>query len=871
MALNKIYNPGEVEEKWFKFWDDNDQFSSYPNDKKPYTIVIPPPNVTGILHMGHMLNNTIQDILIRKARLDGMNACWVPGTDHASIATEAKVVNMLKEKNIDKHSISRTEFLDHAWKWTHKHGGIILDQLKRIGCSCDWNRTKFTLDEDMSESVIDVFIKLYNDGFIYREKKMVNWDPEARTTLSNEEVNYKEVDSTLYHLKYPIKDSDDFLVIATTRPETIFGDTAIAVNSKDIRYKKLIGKNVIVPICNNIIPIISSELVDKEFGTGCLKVTPAHSETDFIIGEQNDLEIIDVFNPDGTLNSYGLHYEGMDRFVVRKKIVKELDEKKLLVETKNYKHNVAISERTSCVVEPKISTQWFVKMKDLSKPALKSVLNNEIKFHPKKYVNTYKYWMDNIRDWNISRQLYWGHRIPVYYLKNDSSKYVVAKNIEEAVVNFKNKEINITIDDIVQDNDVLDTWFSSWLWPISVFDGVRNPNNEEINYYYPTSTVVTGPDIIFFWIARMVVSGYMLKDQKPFENVYFTGIVRDNQRRKMSKQLGNSPDPIQLINKYGADSVRIGLLFSAPAGNDLLFDENLCVQGRNFSNKIWNAYRLIEGFNISDSHSISDHSEKALLWFENRLQFTLKEINSCFEKFRISDALMIIYKLVWDDFCSIFLEIVKPSSGEAISKKSAVSTKKYFSEILTILHPFMPFLTEELFSEINKTNRSISDEASWPKFKKTDINFINDFDHIIDVVSNIRKFKKTKNISFKEEFMIYHDNHIIDNGFASVVHKLTGCKIVYSSKSHDELTSVLVGKYRYYFDYKEEMSLENIKELEKSLEYHLGFKMIIEKKLSNDKFVNNAPENVIQNERKKLEDVVEKIRLIKETLKNHTN
>ena len=719
MSTEKTYSPKDVELKWLDKWKTNNNYSSNPNDKNPYTIVIPPPNVTGILHMGHMLNNTIQDILIRKARLDGLNACWIPGTDHASIATEAKVVNMLKEKNINKHEISRSEFIEYAWDWTNKHGGIIIDQLKRIGCSCDWNRTKFTLDDDLSESVIDMFIKLFNDGYVYRDKKIVNWDPEARTTLSNEEVIYIEKESKLYFLKYKIENSEEYISVATTRPETIFGDTAVAVNPKDKRYKKLKGKNLVVPIVNRVIPLVFDELVEKDFGTGCLKVTPAHSEKDFEIGLKHKLDIIDVFNDDATLNKNGLHYDGLDRFVVRKKILTELEEKNQLIETKKYKNKISISERTFCIVEPKLSTQWFLKMKSLSKPALDAVMNNDIKFYPKKYVNTYKHWMENVRDWNISRQLYWGHRIPVFYSDENKSKFVVAKSKDEAVAKFNEMGVNIDNTQIFQENDVLDTWFSSWLWPISVFDGVRNPKNHDISYYYPTSTIVTGPDIIFFWIARMVVSGLYLRNKKPFENVYFTGIVRDNKGKKMSKQLGNSPDPIELIEKYGADSVRIGLLFSAPAGNDLLFDESLCVQGRNFTNKIWNAFRLFESFKVSKKLKQNDRSHEAIKWFESKFNLKLNEIDLCFKNFKISESLMIIYKLVWDDFCSVFLEIVKPKYGEELSEESSIIIKSYFNKILVLINPFMPFLSEELFEKINN-KEIISENLKWPKSKNID-------------------------------------------------------------------------------------------------------------------------------------------------------
>ncbi len=865
MSTEKTYSPKDVELKWLDKWKTNNNYSSSPNDKSPYTIVIPPPNVTGILHMGHMLNNTIQDILIRKARLDGLNACWVPGTDHASIATEAKVVNMLKEKNINKHEISREEFIDHAWDWTNKHGGIIIEQLKRIGCSCDWDRTKFTLDDDLSESVIDMFIKLYNDGYVYRDKKIVNWDPEARTTLSNEEVIYVEKESKLYFLKYKIENSEEYIIVATTRPETIFGDTAVAINPKDNRYKKLKGKNLVVPIVNKVIPVVFDELVEKDFGTGCLKVTPAHSEKDFKIGLKHKLDIIDIFNDDATLNKNGLHYDGLDRFVVRKKILIELEENNQLIETKKYKNKVSISERTSCIVEPKLSTQWFLKMKSLSKPALDAVMNNDIKFYPKKYVNTYKHWMENVRDWNISRQLYWGHRIPVFYSDENKSKFVVAKSKNEAVAKFNEMGVNTEKTKIFQENDVLDTWFSSWLWPVSVFDGVRNPNNDDISYYYPTSTIVTGPDIIFFWIARMVVSGLYLRNNKPFENVYFTGIVRDNKGRKMSKQLGNSPDPIELIEKYGADSVRIGLLFSAPAGNDLLFDESLCAQGRNFTNKIWNAFRLFESFKVSDKLKQNDRTLEAIKWFESKFNLKLNEIDYCFKNFKISELLMIIYKLVWDDFCSVFLEIVKPKYGEELSEESSIVIKSYFNKILVLIHPFMPFLSEELFEKINNHD-IISENLKWPKPNDIDSTLLQNFDDLIQVVSKVRNFKKQNNLGFKDELSVFHQNKNINESLSSVFEKLTNCKLIYKDVETNVSSSIVIGKFKYGIDFNKENSDDDIIELNKDLEYNLGFKKILENKLSNEKFINNAPEKVIQNERDKLNDVLKKIDIIKETL-----
>jgi len=867
MITGKAYKSKDVEEKWLAKWKKNNRYSSQPSNKSPYTIVIPPPNVTGILHMGHMLNNTIQDILIRKARLDGLNACWVPGTDHASIATEAKVVKMLKEKNINKHEISRSEFIDHAWKWTNKHGGIIMDQLKRIGCSCDWTRTKFTLDDDLSESVIEMFIKLFKDGLIYRDKRIVNWDPEAKTTLSNEEVIYVEKDSKLFFLKYKIQDSDEYIIVATTRPETIFGDSAIAINPNDKRYKKLKGSKVIIPIVNRLIPIVFDEMVEKDFGTGCLKVTPAHSEKDFSIGIKHKLESIDIFNDDATLNKNGLHYSGLDRFLARKKIVAELDEKKLLLDTKKYKNKVSISERTLCVVEPKLSNQWFLKMDLLSKPALNAVINDEIKFYPKKYVNTYKHWMENIRDWNISRQLYWGHRIPVYYCNKNKSKFVVAKSRNEAVEEFKKIDSNIDTREIFQENDVLDTWFSSWLWPISVFDGVRKPKNNDVNYYYPTSTIVTGPDIIFFWIARMVISGLYLRNEKPFENVYFTGIVRDNKGKKMSKQLGNSPDPIELIEKYGADSVRIGLLFSAPAGNDLLFDESLCVQGRNFTNKLWNAFRLFETFKVSNEIDQKDSTIQAIKWFESKYNLKVNKINQCFKNFKISEALMIIYKLVWDDFCSIFLELVKPKFGNELSQESSLLIKSYFNKILVLIHPFMPFISEELFEKLNTKKEIISEYLIWPKSGSIDNSFLRDFDDLILVVSKVRNFKKQKNISFKDELSIFHQNKNINESLSSVFKKLTNCILIFSEDlDSKDLSTIVVGKYKYIVDFNQDSTEDDIIELRKALDYNLGFKDIIEKKLSNSKFIENAPDNIIQSERNKLDDVLKKIEIIKQTI-----
>ena len=870
MGIEKVYNARQVEAEWLERWGEKDLFKSVPDHRTPYTIVIPPPNVTGILHMGHMLNNTIQDILIRRARLRDFNVCWVPGTDHASIATEAKVVKMLRDQGITKSDISREKFLDHAWEWTNKHGGLILNQLKRIGCSCDWTRTKFTLDEDLSDSVIDTFIRLFDEGYLYRDKKIVNWDPEAKTTLSNEEVIYKEEETELYYLKYKIVGSNDYLSIATTRPETIFGDTAVAVNPNDKRYKKLKNKKLIVPIVNREIPIVFDDSVEIDFGTGCLKVTPAHSEKDFLIGKKHNLEIIDVFNDDASLNEHAMDFAGKDRFKVKKEIIEKLNDEGLISKIENYNHNIALSERTSCVVEPKLSLQWFVKIKELAKPALDAVLSGEVKFHPKKYINVYRNWMENIRDWNISRQLYWGHRIPVFYLKTDNSKFVVAKNIKEALKKFKSKFDNhdITIKDLIQDDDVLDTWFSSWLWPISVFDGVREPENEDINYYYPTSDIVTGPDILFFWIARMIMSGYYLRGKKPFNNVYFTGLVRDEKGRKMSKQLGNSPDPIELIENYGADGIRIGLLFSAPAGNDLLFDTKLCEQGKNFSNKIWNAFRLINGFETSNEKDQELHEIAAIKWFNEELNLKINAINNAFDKFKISEALMITYKLVWDDFCSTFLEIVKPKFGEKISQKTITEINSLFSKILSILHPFMPFISSEIQSKFIHKDQNLE----WPKSRNADNKIIGNFEHVNELITKVRNFKKTNSIGFKDSIKIYYQNKILDGQLKSVLEKLTNCELIQSKKNESStMNSILVGKHNYFIESDKKLSEADILKVKEDLDYNIGFKNILEKKLSNKKFVDNAPNQVIENEKKKLDDINSKISSLENKLNSLSN
>ena len=870
MGIEKVYNARQVEAEWLERWGEKDLFKSVPDHRTPYTIVIPPPNVTGILHMGHMLNNTIQDILIRRARLRDFNVCWVPGTDHASIATEAKVVKMLRDQGITKSDISREKFLDHAWEWTNKHGGLILNQLKRIGCSCDWTRTKFTLDEDLSDSVIDTFIRLFDEGYLYRDKKIVNWDPEAKTTLSNEEVIYKEEETELYYLKYKIVGSNDYLSIATTRPETIFGDTAVAVNPNDKRYKKLKNKKLIVPIVNREIPIVFDDSVEIDFGTGCLKVTPAHSEKDFLIGKKHNLEIIDVFNDDASLNEHAMDFAGKDRFKVKKEIIEKLNDEGLISKIENYNHNIALSERTSCVVEPKLSLQWFVKMKELAKPALDAVLSGEVKFHPKKYINVYRNWMENIRDWNISRQLYWGHRIPVFYLKKDNSKFVVAKNIKEALKKFKSKFDNhdVTIKDLIQDDDVLDTWFSSWLWPISVFDGVREPENEDINYYYPTSDIVTGPDILFFWIARMIMSGYYFRGKKPFNNVYFTGLVRDEKGRKMSKQLGNSPDPIELIENYGADGVRIGLLFSAPAGNDLLFDTKLCEQGKNFSNKIWNAFRLINGFEISNEKDQELHEIAAIKWFNEELNLKINAINNAFDKFKISEALMITYKLVWDDFCSTFLEIVKPKFGEKISQKTITEINSLFNKILSILHPFMPFISSEIQSKSIHKDQNLE----WPKSRNADNKIIGNFEHVNELITKVRNFKKTNSIGFKDSIKIYYQNKILDGQLKSILEKLTNCELIQSTENESsKMNSILVGKHNYFIESDKKLSEADILKVKEDLDYNIGFKNILEKKLSNKKFVDNAPNQVIENEKKKLDDINSKISSLENKLNSLSN
>ncbi|WP_130734424.1 valine--tRNA ligase [Flavobacterium sp. J27] len=874
MAIPAQFNPKDVEKKWYDYWMKNNYFHSTPDHRKPYTIVIPPPNVTGVLHMGHMLNNTIQDVLIRRARLKGFNACWVPGTDHASIATEAKVVAKLKSEGINKFDLTREEFLQHAYDWTDKYGGTILEQLKQLGCSCDWDRTKFTMDADMSASVIKSFVDLYNKGMIYRGYRMVNWDPEAKTTLSDEEVIYEERQGKLYHLRYPIEGSNEYVTIATTRPETILGDTAICIHPEDERYFHLKGKKAIVPICNRVIPIIFDEYVDMEFGTGCLKVTPAHDVNDKTLGEKHGLEIIDIFNEDATLNSFGLHYEGKDRFVVRTEIEKELETIGALVKVENHINNVGTSERTKAVIEPRLSDQWFLKMEELVKPAIKAVLeSDEIKLHPSRFNNTYAHWLNNIRDWNISRQLWWGQQIPAYYYGDGKEDFVVAENSDEALQLAQKKTGNtaLTKSDLRQDPDALDTWFSSWLWPISVFGGMLDPENEEFKYYYPTNDLVTGPDILFFWVARMIIAGYEYTGKKPFSNVYLTGLVRDNQGRKMSKSLGNSPEPLGLIEKFGADGVRVGLLLSASAGNDILFDEELCNQGKSFSNKIWNALRLIKGWEVANIAQ-PEASKVAVEWYEAKLQKTLLEIEDNFDKYRISDALMAIYKLVWDDFCNWFLEVIKPSYEQPIDRKTFDKSIEMLEANLKLLHPFMPFLTEEIWQYIaERTPEEALIIASWPEIKPFNEKLIADFDFATEVISGIRTIRKDKNISFKETIELkVVNNEKASTHFDSVIMKLGNLvDLVYVAEKVNGALSYRVKSNEYFIPVGGNIDIAaEILKIEEELKYTQGFLRSVQGKLSNDKFVNGAPEQVIANERKKEADALAKITTLEESLAN---
>jgi valyl-tRNA synthetase len=872
MTIPAQFDAKPIEEKWYRYWMENNYFHSKPDHRTPYTIVIPPPNVTGVLHMGHMLNNTIQDVLIRKARLKGFNACWVPGTDHASIATEAKVVAKLKAEGINKNDLSREEFLKHAWEWTDKYGGVILEQLKKLGASCDWERTKFTMDPDMSASVIRSFVDLYNKGLIYRGYRMVNWDPEAKTTLSDEEVIYEERQGKLYFINYRIEGSDDFLTVATTRPETILGDTAICVNPNDERYTHLKGKKAIIPISGRSIPIIEDEYVDMEFGTGCLKVTPAHDVNDKALGEKHNLEIIDIFNDDATLNSFGLHYQGKDRFVVREEISKELEAAGDLLKTEMHQNKIGTSERTKAVIEPRLSDQWFLKMEGLVKPAIKAVLETEdVKLYPKRFDNTYRHWLENIRDWNISRQLWWGQQIPAYYYGDGKEDFVVAETAEQALESARTKtnNPNLSASELTQDADALDTWFSSWLWPMAVFGGIMEPENADFKYYYPTTDLVTGPDILFFWVARMIIAGYEYTGEKPFSNVYLTGLVRDSQRRKMSKSLGNSPDPLDLIDEFGADGVRVGLLLSASAGNDIMFDKELCAQGKAFSHKIWNAFRLIKGWEVSDIPQ-PESARVAIAWYEAKLQQTLAEIEDHFEKYRISDALMAIYKLVWDDFCSWFLEMIKPAYQQPIDSVTFASAIEMLENNLKLLHPFMPFLTEEIWQHIaERTPDEALIVSTWPEAKPYDKKLVADFEQTMEVISGIRTIRKEKNIAFRDSIELKAvNNENTSKYFDAVIVKLGNISAYdYINEKINGALSFRVRSNEYFIPVTGAVNIEEeTAKLNEELAYTKGFLKSVQAKLSNEKFVNGAPEKVLEMERKKEADALSKIATIEQSL-----
>lgn len=881
MEIPKIYDPKQIENKWYGLWMDNHFFKSTPDHREPYTIVIPPPNVTGVLHMGHMLNNTIQDVLIRRARMQGKNACWVPGTDHASIATEAKVVAMLKEKGIKKSDLSREEFLKYAWQWKEKYGGIILDQLKKLGASCDWDRTRFTMEDDLSASVIHVFIDLYNKGLVYRGVRMVNWDPAGLTAVSDEEVIHKEVNSKLYYVRYKIEGSvDEWVTVATTRPETILGDTAICVHPQDERYTHLKGKRAIVPIANRSVPIIFDEYITMEFGTGALKVTPAHDINDYNIGLKHNLEVIDTINDNGTMSKAAGFYIDEDRFIVRKKIAKDLDASGHIVKIEDIKNKVGYSERTDAVIEPKLSMQWFVKMDTLSKPALENVMNDNIQLIPEKFKNTYKHWMENVHDWCISRQLWWGQQIPAWY--DDKGNTVVCKTKEEAVEKLRIKNAELKIEDVRQDEDVLDTWFSSWLWPISVFDGFKDPDNADIKYYYPTNDLVTAPEILFFWVARMIMAGYEYRGEKPFTNVYLTGIVRDKQGRKMSKSLGNSPDPLDLIEKHGADGVRVGMLLSSPAGNDLPFDEGLCEQGRNFSNKVWNAFRLIKGWDTSPPAPLQEErgehpsgNSVAVKWFNDRFNEQLEIINDNYSKYRISEVLMVSYKLVWDDFCSWYLEMIKPEfvDGKSlpIDKATYDATIDFFEKILKILHPFMPFITEEIWHLIKeRKDKEYIIVAEWPKVARIDQSLLSNFEITKEVISNVRNIRKQKNISPKEKLSLYIKGNLNENDsmFRHIIVKLCNLKDYLTTDiAIEKSISFVINQGEYFIPVSQNMDMdEEIERLKKELDYNEGFLKSVQSKLANERFVSNARPEILDNEKKKLADAEAKIKGIQEQL-----
>jgi valyl-tRNA synthetase len=865
--ISKTYSPKEIESKWYAYWMEKKFFRSVPDKREPYTIVIPPPNVTGVLHMGHMLNNTIQDVLIRRARMLGKNACWVPGTDHASIATEAKVVAMLKEKGIKKSDITREEFLKYAWEWKEKYGGIILDQLKKLGCSCDWDRTRFTMEDSLSEAVIDVFIDLHKKGHVYRGHRMVNWDPTGMTAVSDEEVIYKEVNSRLFHVRYKIEGSkDEWITIATTRPETILGDSAICVHPEDERYAKLKGKRAIVPLVERSVPIIFDEYVDREFGTGALKVTPAHDANDYILGNKHKLEIIDVINANGTMSEAGKFYIGDDRFVARKKIIKDLEERGHLVKIEDIKNKVGCSERTDAVIEPKLSRQWFVNMKGISKPALDSVVNGDIKLIPDKFINTYKHWMENVHDWCISRQLWWGQRIPAWY--DEKGNVAVAKTKEEAIALLKTEKVK-------QDEDVLDTWFSSWLWPISVFDGFKDPNNADIKYYYPTSDLISAPDILFFWIARMIMAGYEFRNEKPFSNIYITGIVRDKQGRKMSKSLGNSPDPIELIEKYGADGVRMGMLLCSPAGNDLPFDESYCEQGSKFSNKIWNAFRLVTGWSVDEKIKQSEGNRISIEWFSAKFDSELENINDLYSKYRMSEALMTTYKLVWDDFCAWYLEMVKPEfvdgNPNPIDKATYEATIGFFEKLLKLLHPFMPFISEELWHLVReRSEKDCIMMSDWPKKGPANEMIIKRMGVFIESIINIRAIRNEKNISPKVplEFFIRFAGDELSNGLNSIGKKLCNLSAIhFTDKKVENAASFIINNIEFYLALPQNFNSKEEKEkLTKELEYNKGFLQSVQKKLANERFVQNAKPEILDIEKKKQADAEAKIKAIEEQL-----
>ncbi len=865
MEIASKYNPRAVEEKWYSFWLEKKLFHSEPDRRKPYTVVIPPPNVTGVLHMGHMLNNTIQDVLVRRARMMGKNACWVPGTDHASISTEAKVVKMLAERGINKRDLSRDEYMKYAWEWKEKYGGIILNQLRKLGASCDWDRTAFTMDDIRYESVIRVFVDLYNKGLIYRGARMVNWDPQALTAVSDEEVIYKESHGKLFYLKYFVDGEDKYIVVATTRPETIMGDTAVCVHPEDERYQWLKGKKVIVPGVGRVVPIIMDEYVDREFGTGALKITPAHDINDYNLGMKYSLDSIDIFNDNGTLNDNGGKYAGMDRFACRKAIMKDLEEAGLVEKIEDYENKVGHSERTDAVIEPKLSTQWFMKMSDIAKKALEVVEDGTIKFHPEKFKNTYRHWLENIKDWCISRQLWWGHQIPAWYLPEGG--FVVAENADDALRLAKEKtgNANLTAADLRQDSDCLDTWFSSWLWPLSLFNGILEPDNDEIRYYYPTADLITAPDIIFFWVARMIMAGEEYAHQVPFRNVYFTGIVRDKLGRKMSKSLGNSPDPIELINKFGADGVRVGMLLTAPAGNDLPFDEALCEQGRNFSNKIWNAMRLVKGWSVDENLPQSEENRTSLLWFESHLNKTLASIEDDFSKYRLSNALMTTYKLVWDDFCSWLLEMIKPAYQKPIDKATYDTVIALFEKLMCMLHPFMPFITEEIWHILGERPDTESIMiATMPKAQSFDENIIKDFETAKEVIIGVRGLRNSKGISPKEVLHLCERGNG-GNAFDGIIIKL--CNIDGIERVADKVENALsfmVGSTEYYVPFSQNIDKEaELKKLEEELKYTEGFLNSVMKKLSNERFVNNAPEKVVAVERQKQADAEQKIAALK--------